>query len=501
MESPAGDDSPVGEASPNGEASPKGEDDIRGRLAGNPKGVDGGDLLVRRLDTTQRSGRPLPARVKAFMEPRFGADFAHVRVHTGDDSAQMNEALHAQAFAHGTHLYFGAGREPGNDILTAHELAHVIQQGAADRRGVIQTSPDEEAAATEESEPKDETETIISEGSDALDAGGGKGKFHYAMAQLDDEGVFVIFDEFAIHRLFRYLLGYYFGSSDYNESLEMGRGESRPAWVGEFRARALNPRKPQKPIPYAVKGYNEERANPNYENDKRRADLAIKLADSVAPETPAQKVRRQMIEEIDKRIGTTVMSQKAIDDERNKQASPGYTPGNFTTCIEFFSQVTRAVTNESGASSPLLLGPNAYVEINPLAKPPLSLPPGAWHPCSSASRPKPGDLLIFSFSENEYDKDTKALTHGKGEFAHISILRSIEPVSETSASAGTGTPREKFVSVDGGGTTANEVIRYFSPDTCLIQGPGTMVRALKGWIDVVKAAEAQLLKKQESTTT
>jgi len=28
-----------------------------------------------------------------------------------------------------------------------------------------------------------------------------------------------------------------------------------------------------------------------------------------------------------------------------------------------------------------------------------------------------------------------------------------------------------------------------------------MVRALKGWIDVEKAAEAQLLKKQESTTT
>jgi hypothetical protein len=41
-----------------------------------------------------------------------------------------------------------------------------------------------------------------------------------------------------------------------------------------------------------------------------------------------------------------------------------------------------------------------------------------------------------------------------------------------------------------------KVIRYFSPDTCLIQGPGTMVRALKGWIDVEKAAEAQLLKKQ-----
>jgi hypothetical protein len=490
-------------------AAPAGDDDIRSRLLGNPRGVDGGEFIARRLDTTKRSGIPLPPRVKAFMEPRFGADFSHVRVHTGDDAAQMNEALRAQAFAHGAHLYFGAGNAPGNDVLTAHELTHVIQQEGAGRRSVIQMSPDEEAASTEETttgEPKDETETIISEGEAALDASGGKARFHYAMAELDDEGVFVIFDEFAVHRLFRYLLGHYFGSSEYSESRELGRGSTRPAWVGEFRARALNPRKPQKPNRYAVKGYNEERANPNYESDKRLADLAFKLADSVAPETPAQKVRRQMIEEIDKRIGTTVMSQDAIDAERKKQASPGYKPQNFTTCIEFFSQVTRAVANQSGGSDPLLLGPNAYSEINPVSteeNPTVPLPPGAWHPCSATTRPKPGDLLIFSFSANEYDKkDPKKLVHGKGEFAHISILRSIEPVAETPGSAGTGTPREKFVSVDGGGTTANEVIRYFTPDTCMIQGPGTTVRKLKGWIDVEAAAEAQLLKKKvESTST
>ena len=59
-----------------------------------------------------------------------------------------------------------------------------------------------------------------------------------------------------------------------------------------------------------------------------------------------------------------------------------------------------------------------------------------------------------------------------------------------------GSAREKFVSVDGGGTTATEVIRYFSPDTCQIEGPGAPVRTLNGWIDVEKAAEAQLLKKQ-----
>jgi hypothetical protein len=56
-------------------------------------------------------------------------------------------------------------------------------------------------------------------------------------------------------------------------------------------------------------------------------------------------------------------------------------------------------------------------------------------------------------------------------------------------------PREKWVSVDGGGSTALEVVRYFSPDTCLIQGPGTIMRTLHGWIDVEKAAEPALAKR------
>jgi hypothetical protein len=476
-------------------------DGIRSRIAGNPKGVDAEEVLVRQLEATKRSGGPLPAGVRAYMEPRFGVDFGDVRVHTGSEAAQMNEALRAQAFAHGAHVYFSAGKAPGNDVLTAHELTHVIQQGNADRRHVVQTSPDEGVATAEDEAeaPEDETETIITEGAEALETGGGRAKFHYAFAELEGNGIFVLFDEFAVHRLFRYLLGHYFGSREFDESREVGRGSVPPPWVGEFRAKALNVRKPQKPNPYAPKAYASERENPNYEKDKRLADLAVKLADSVASETPAQKVRRQMIEEIDKRIGTTVMSQQAINDERKKQGGEGYTPANFTTCIEFFSQVTRAVTNQSDASSPLLLGPNAYSEINPIStekNPTVPLPPGAWHPCSATTRPKPGDLLIFSFSANEYDKETKALTHGKGEFAHISILRSIEPVSDTSGGTGTGSAREKFISVDGGGTTANEVVRYFSPDTCQIQGPGTLVRTLKGWIDVEKAAEAQLLKKQ-----
>lgn len=38
--------------------------------------------------------------------------------------------LNAQAFTHRQHIYFGAGRLPGNDQLTAHELTHVVQQTA-----------------------------------------------------------------------------------------------------------------------------------------------------------------------------------------------------------------------------------------------------------------------------------------------------------------------------------------------------------------------------------
>jgi hypothetical protein len=68
------------------------------------------------------------------MEPRFGADFSSVRVHTGSESVQMNRELGAQAFAHGSDVYFGAGKSPGNNELTAHELTHVVQQESGVRR-------------------------------------------------------------------------------------------------------------------------------------------------------------------------------------------------------------------------------------------------------------------------------------------------------------------------------------------------------------------------------
>ncbi|MFB2892899.1 DUF4157 domain-containing protein [Aerosakkonemataceae cyanobacterium BLCC-F50] len=85
------------------------------------------------LANSKGGGSPLPDEVRSFMEPRFGADFSSVRVHTDSTAVQMNKDLGAQAFAHGSDIYFGAGKSPGKNELTAHELTHTVQQGGAVR--------------------------------------------------------------------------------------------------------------------------------------------------------------------------------------------------------------------------------------------------------------------------------------------------------------------------------------------------------------------------------
>jgi Domain of unknown function (DUF4157)/Microbial transglutaminase len=84
--------------------------------------------LDGQLRSSKGRGNPLSDDVRSFMEPRFGVDFSQVRVHTGHESVQMNRHLNAQAFAHGQNIYFGAGKSPAKDALTAHELTHVVQQ-------------------------------------------------------------------------------------------------------------------------------------------------------------------------------------------------------------------------------------------------------------------------------------------------------------------------------------------------------------------------------------
>lgn len=80
------------------------------------------------------SGRPLDASARAFMEPRLGHSFSHVRVHTDARSAESAQAVQARAYTTGRDIVFGPGQySPGTDRgrrLLAHELAHVVQQAS-----------------------------------------------------------------------------------------------------------------------------------------------------------------------------------------------------------------------------------------------------------------------------------------------------------------------------------------------------------------------------------
>lgn len=79
------------------------------------------------------TGRALDGATRDFMEQRFGADFGQVRVHTDRQAAQLNADLQANAFTQGRDIFYGQGRSPGRDELTAHELAHVVQQSGGTR--------------------------------------------------------------------------------------------------------------------------------------------------------------------------------------------------------------------------------------------------------------------------------------------------------------------------------------------------------------------------------
>lgn len=87
---------------------------------------------------TPIGGAPLPAGVRGYMEPRFGANFGNVRIHVGEAAAQQSASLNAHAFTVGEHIFFGRNRfqpeSAGGRELIAHELTHTIQQGAAVQR-------------------------------------------------------------------------------------------------------------------------------------------------------------------------------------------------------------------------------------------------------------------------------------------------------------------------------------------------------------------------------
>jgi hypothetical protein len=98
---------------------------------GDDRLKDGGEAPDGVEAALNAPGRPLDPADRDFFEPRFGRDFSQVRVHTDGAAARANRQLGAQAFTFGSHVFFAEGNAPRRDFLTGHELAHVVQQGAA----------------------------------------------------------------------------------------------------------------------------------------------------------------------------------------------------------------------------------------------------------------------------------------------------------------------------------------------------------------------------------
>ena len=96
-------------------------------------------------DVLRSSGQPLDSTTRAMMEPRFGHDFSHVRVHTDARAAESARAVNANAYTVGKHMVFDAGQyapmtHSGQQLL-AHELTHVMQQRNGTAKHEVETRP------------------------------------------------------------------------------------------------------------------------------------------------------------------------------------------------------------------------------------------------------------------------------------------------------------------------------------------------------------------------
>jgi hypothetical protein len=98
------------------------------------------------------------------MGASLGHDFSDVNIHTDNRSATLNRKINARAFTHGRDVFFGKGEffpetKNGKHLL-AHELTHVVQQGAAGKLvqrdlAVAPTHPEAEAAELSQADIQD----------------------------------------------------------------------------------------------------------------------------------------------------------------------------------------------------------------------------------------------------------------------------------------------------------------------------------------------------------
>lgn len=135
--------------------------------------VAAGDEKPAAAGSDARHG--LPEQAKAQLEAKLGADLSSVTVHVGPEADRLAKEIGARAFTQGKDIFFAEGEyapdSPEGLELLAHELTHVVQQGAAPKKfSDAKDSPKEETPqdAPEDAGPADTTQAkgYLSEPSD-----------------------------------------------------------------------------------------------------------------------------------------------------------------------------------------------------------------------------------------------------------------------------------------------------------------------------------------------
>lgn len=137
---------PAGAAPEGREQAAEGAAPERGAAGGAPEAAAEAaaashekEEIAERAIQEKGSGQPLDNGVRATLERILGADFKGVRVHDDAPAQKAAKDLEARAFTHQNHIWVGEG-ERANDLeLMAHELTHVVQQGAAP---IVRPTPD-----------------------------------------------------------------------------------------------------------------------------------------------------------------------------------------------------------------------------------------------------------------------------------------------------------------------------------------------------------------------
>lgn len=155
------------------------------------------------IRSSRGSGQALDAATRTTMSQRFGKDLSGVRVHADSRAAQLSEQLNARAFTVGNDIYFGRGRfDPSSTDgtrLLAHELTHVVQQGAGATELLQRSIDDESAEQSSEAMPAMADESAVdsapavgeteSENAEPLKEGGrcrAESNRHYMLANYVD---------------------------------------------------------------------------------------------------------------------------------------------------------------------------------------------------------------------------------------------------------------------------------------------------------------------------